>query len=252
MLKVPTIQGTIRRRLLVNFRADASAVRRLLPAPFKPKLHAGHAIIGICLIRLENIRPRWLPLPWGLSSENAAHRIAAEWPAAGGMEEGVYIARRDSSSWLNHIAGGRIFPGAHHLARFQVTDRQGQIALHMQAKEGDVRLDVVANESEALPPNSCFANLEESSRFFEGGSVGWSPGHMASSLDGLRLETFRWQVQPLAVETARSSWFASHLPAGSFEFDHALLMRDIPHEWHQQPLMKLTPQAQACCGGVCG
>jgi hypothetical protein len=251
MFRVPTITGLIRRRLLVNFRAEPAAVQRLLPSRFKPKLHAGHAIIGICLIRLEQIRPRWMPATLGISSENAAHRIAVEWQTAEGMHEGVYIARRDSGSWLNHLAGGRIFPGVHHLARFQVTDSDGTIDLRMQARNGGVRIVVRGHESATLPAASCFASLAESSRFFEGGSVGWSPGRENAALDGLRLETQAWQVRPLEVEEASSSWFAAHLPAGCFEFDHALLMRDVPHEWHQEPPMILTNDEEAVCTATC-
>lgn len=252
MLNVPTVQGLIRRRLLVNFRADPDAVRKILPARFEPKLHKGHAVVGICLIRLENIRPRWLSLPWGLSSENAAHRIAVKWQTADREKEGVYITRRDSGSWLNHIVGGRIFPGVHHLARFQVTDHEKRIDLHMQSPEGRVRLDVVASEATALPDDSCFTDLTESSQFFEGGSIGWSPGHDTSSLDGLRLHTLQWKVTALAVEVAASTWFDANLPRGSFEFDHALLMRDIPHEWHQEPRIRLKPEEMPACGGTCG
>jgi uncharacterized protein DUF2071 len=248
MLRIPIIEGIIRRRLLVNFRADPAAVQRLLPARFKPKLHAGHAIIGICLIRLERIRPRWLRLPWGMASENGAHRIAVEWPTAEGMGEGVYIARRDSDSWLNHFAGGRIFPGVHHLARFKVTDHDGAIDLRMQAQDEEMHVAVRGHEATALPDTSCFASLIEASRFFEGGSVGWSPGRQAAILDGLRLQTHQWQVRPLAVDEATSIWFAKHLPAGSFEFDHALLMRDIPHEWHQEPQITLDAAELAPCG----
>jgi hypothetical protein len=251
MLRVPVIAGNIRRRLLVNFRADPAAVQRLLPTRFKPKLHAGHAIIGICLIRLESIRPRWLPLPWGMASENGAHRIAVEWAGDKGVREGVYIARRDSSSWLNHLAGGRIFPGVHYLAGFDVTDRDGVIDLLMQSRHDDVRVAVRGREAGALPSTSCFAGLEEASGFFEGGSVGWSPGYDAAILDGLRLETKRWEVRPLAVEEATSSWFAKQLPAGSYEFDHALLMRDIPHEWHQEEAMTLKADERAVCEGGC-
>jgi len=251
MLRIPVIAGNIRRRLLVNFRADPEAVQRLLPTRFKPKLHAGHAIIGICLIRLERIRPRWLPLPWGMASENGAHRIAVEWPGAEGMSEGVYIARRDSSSWLNHLAGGRIFPGVHSLARFEVSDRDGEIDLRMQSRDDDVRVTVRGREASALPGTSCFVSLAESSRFFEGGSVGWSPGNDAAMLDGLRLQTPHWQVRPLAVEEAASSWFSKYLPAGSYEFDHALLMRDIPHEWHQEPHITLDAAELAPCGTTC-
>ena len=60
-MRIPVIQGVIRRRLLVNYRVSPEAIARILPAPFRPKLQRGYAIAGICLIRLEQIRPRWLP-----------------------------------------------------------------------------------------------------------------------------------------------------------------------------------------------
>jgi hypothetical protein len=49
----------------------------------------GMGIAGICLIRLKQIRPRSLPALLGLSSENAAHRIAVEWEEHGAYREGV-------------------------------------------------------------------------------------------------------------------------------------------------------------------
>ena len=53
---------------------------------------------GICLIRLRHIRPRVLPWWMGISSENAAHRIAVQWESEGQVREGVYVVRRDTSS----------------------------------------------------------------------------------------------------------------------------------------------------------
>jgi hypothetical protein len=77
-MRIPVIKGIIKRRLLVNFRADRAVVQRILPQPFRPKLHGEHSLVGICLIRLEHIRPSGLPGALGLASENAAHRIAVE------------------------------------------------------------------------------------------------------------------------------------------------------------------------------
>ena len=47
----------------------------------------------------------------------------------------------------------------------------------------------------------------------------------------------RWEVEPLAVTSVRSSFFddRSVFPAGSIEFDCALLMRGIDHEWRGHP-----------------
>ena len=70
-MRLPVIKGTIKRRILVNYRADPEVIQKILPTPFRPKLHNGHALVGICLIRLENIRPARLPAAIGLSSENA-------------------------------------------------------------------------------------------------------------------------------------------------------------------------------------
>jgi len=239
MMRFPNVHGLIRRRLLVNFRVEPAVVQRLLPAPFRPKLHDGHAIAGICLIRLEDIRPTGVPSIAGLSSENAAHRIAVVWDDRGTAREGVYIPRRDTGSWLNHLAGGRIFPGAHHRATFQVTEEGERIELHMRAEDGGVRVDVAGHVAQELPATSVFRTVSDASAFFEPGALGYSATADAHRLDGVELKTYGWQVTPLAIEQAYSSYFADEalFPAGSAQLDCALLMRDIPHEWQAAPDM---------------
>ena len=238
MIKLPVIQGLIRRRSLVNFRVTPEIIQRQLPSKFQPKLHAGAAIAGICLIRLEQIRPKGLPGFIGHSSENAAHRIAVLWEdGQGGTREGVFIPRRDTSSRLNHVAGGRLFPGEHHHADFTVTDGGGQIDLKMQAKDDALRVDVRGRMTEQLPAGSKFTDLAAASGFFEPGSVGFSVTGDTRRLDGLKLKTKNWSIAPLAVEHVFSSWFANeeNFPKGSVEFDCALIMRDIEHEWQSEP-----------------
>ena len=234
-MRLPAIKGLIRRRLLVNFRVDTEVMERLLPPPFRPKLHRGYAIAGICLIRLEQIRPAWLPRFCGISSENAAHRIAVLWnEPSGELREGVFITRRDTGSWLNHFAGGRIFPGEHLMADFTVTDEGSRISMSIRARDGRMAVHLRARESDSLPATSCFGSLAESSAYFEGGSVGYSVTRDCCRFDGIRLETDGWQVRPLSVEHLESSFFAdeSAFPAGSVTFDHALVMRDLSHQWH--------------------
>jgi hypothetical protein len=242
MLKLPAITGLIRRRLLVNYRVDPAALESILPSRFRPKLHDGHAIAGICLIRLEGIRPRLFPAWAGITSENAAHRIAVLWTESDGSEkEGVFIPRRDTGSLPNHLAGGRIFPGEHHFADFDITDQDGRIDLSIQSRDQSMRILLAARESPDFPATSCFRSLEESSAFFEPGSVGFSVTRDCCRLDGIRLETHHWKVQNLAVERVESSFFdnPSAFPPGSATFDHALIMRDIPHDWHEVSAMTL-------------
>src|SRR5690242_8636498 len=117
------IRSVVERRLLVNYRVDAEYAVRQLPPGFRPQLVNGYAVAGICLLRVGQVRPSVLGFgDWGLCSENAAHRYAVEWDSPSGPTTGVYIARRDSGSVLNVLAGGRVFPGAHGRATFDVTE----------------------------------------------------------------------------------------------------------------------------------
>ncbi|MGB0371419.1 MAG: DUF2071 domain-containing protein [Opitutales bacterium] len=68
--------GVIRRRVLLNYRVDPCVTDRHVPSGFRPKLVNRHAIAGICLIRIEKLRPKGLPAMIGVSSENSAHRNA--------------------------------------------------------------------------------------------------------------------------------------------------------------------------------
>lgn len=211
-MRLPTFRGLIRRRLLVNYRVDAEVMASFLPAPFRPKLQGRFAIAGICLIRLEEIRSLGLPAWFGIASENAAHRIAVVWTESSGeLREGVFIPRRDTNSRSNHLAGGRIFSGEHHLARFVVEDDGNRVTL--------------------------------SARAHEGGSLGFSVTSQASRLEGMRLELEVWKVRPLAVHRVESSFFDDErrFPAGSAVFDHALVMRDLEHRWHVEPDLATGP-----------
>ncbi len=236
-MKLPIIQGTIRRRILVNFRVDPVVMQRHLPPAFKPKLHAGSAIAGICLIRLESIRPKGFPAALGISSENAAHRIAVTWNDGDQEKEGVFIPRRDTGSTLNHLAGGRVFPGEHHLADFRVSDTGAAIDFEMRSRDGEVAVQLRGRIGEALPTGSQFKSLAEASSFFESGSIGYSVTKDSRRLDGIFLRTKTWKMQTLDVDDVQSSYFADErrFPVGSVNFDCALIMRDIEHEWQSEP-----------------
>lgn len=240
-MNIPAITGIIRRRLLLNYRVLPELVERILPANFQPKVTRGRAIAGICLIRLEQVRPRGLPAFAGVSSENSAHRIAVEWKDAGGeTHEGVFVSRRDTDSLLNSLAGGRLFPGVHRFSKFSVCDAQGRISIRIDADDrASPLVEVEAEESDEFPRTSVFESLDESSRFFEAGCVGYSSRPDSCTLDGLRLRVPEWRVTPLTVNKVHSGYFddRTRFPADEIEFDHGLLMRDICHEWHSEPAM---------------
>lgn len=230
-MRILTIEGVIDRRILINFTADPNTIQHLLPAPFRPKIYKGKSIVGICLIRLRNIRPKGFPASIGISSENGAHRIAVEWTEDGETKEGVFIPRRDTSSLLNSIAGGRIFPGRHYHAKFDVNEINEHYHVAFNSADGTT-ISISAERTEIFDTHSIFQNIDNASRFFEAGSLGYSPNK--NGFEGLKLKTYNWRVEPLHVTSVQSSFFEDEklFPKGSVEFDNALLMTQIKHEWH--------------------
>ncbi len=239
-MKLPAIHGVIDRRILVNYRVDPQVISRLLPAPFRPQVVRGWAIGGICLIRLKGIRPRLWPGRCGIRSENAAHRIAVSWDDGGVERQGVYIPRRDTDHWINRLAGGRLFPGRHHRARFDVDESEHHLRVSMRSGDGSAHLEVAARPSDAWPDASVFASRDEASAFFERGACGYSPTTRPGCHEGIELCCTGWAVHALEVEHVRSSYFEDNalFPPGSASFDCALLMRDIAHQWRALPTIR--------------
>lgn len=229
-MKIPKLKGIIDRRILINYQVDKEVLENYLPKPFKPKLVNGKGIAGICLIRLKQIRPKGLHKSIGISSENGAHRIAVEWTQNGKLIEGVYIPRRDTSSKLNAIAGGTIFPGIHHLAKFKVNEKDKNYEVNFTSDDY-TSLSIKAKETNIWNDESVFKNLECASEFFKNGSIGYSPEK--TCFEGLELKVYNWKVSLLEVEMVKSSFFENEniFPKGSIKLDNALLMKGIEHEW---------------------
>ncbi|MDQ6788312.1 MAG: DUF2071 domain-containing protein [Acidobacteriota bacterium] len=242
-MNIPTLQGIIKRRILVNYRADADVMQKVLPKGFRPKLYVGQAIAGICLIRLEHIRPKFMPEFVGIASENAAHRIAVLWENENGeTREGVYIPRRDTDSFINSAVGGKLFPGEHHRANFKVSEIGNKINFSMKSEDETASVKLAGIVSKNLPENSAFSSLDEASKFFEKGSLGYSVTKDGTNLDGISLEIKHWKVEALDLDFVQSSFYDDEtiFPKDSIEFDHALLMQNIAHEWHSAPSFDLT------------
>lgn len=243
-MRIPTIRGTIDRRILANFRVAPEVLAKILPSPFRPQTVKGFGIAGICLIRLKHIRPKHFPAFIGISSENAAHRIAVEWDVEGALRSGVFIPRRDTSSLLNALAGGRVFPGEHHRAKFEVCETDSTFRLEMDSLDHSAHVLVDGQIATGLPSDSVFESVAEASKFFSAGSLGYSPAGKHRAFDGLELKTFDWRVEPLHISSVESSFFDNEdvFPIGSVEFDNALLMRGIEHEWHSREALCCEPE----------
>lgn len=232
---MPTLDGVIDRRILVNYRVDPEAIARVVPPPFRPRIVNGYGLAGICLIRMASIRPRFLPFVKLGSTENAALRFAVEWDNAGQHYSGVYVPRRFSTSRLVCLLGGRFFPGIHSHARFQVVEGSvGKSEDYRIEVSGGLNLTIEGHLPEEWPGSKVFASLDEASAFYQSGSIGFSDTRTPGKYEGLEMRIGAWQVQSLAMERVSCNFFddSERFPAGTACFDNALLMRNVRNEFH--------------------
>ena len=243
MLKSPVIASTIERRLLVNYRLDPEAAARVLPRGMRPDLANGYAVGGICLIRLSGVRPPGVAERCGLRTENAAHRIAVVWDTPSGPQRGVYIPRRDTSSALTAMLGGRLFPGEQHRARFDVSEEAQRMRVGFHSADGCASAGVEVRPAERWSASVLFDDLETASRFFRDAPVGFAARVSGSGLDGVHLGTGDdWRVLPTELISVESTYFGdtARFPRGTAHPDSAFLMRGVAANWTARP----TP---ACC-----
>jgi hypothetical protein len=227
------MSSVIERRLLVNYRVDPEIAARLLPTPLRPHLVNGWAVAGICLIGLGRLRPNWVPGWAGMRTENAAHRVAVERDGMGGRHSGVYVPRRDSDSVVTVLAGGRLFPGEHRRASFDVRETSRNLHVAFASSDGTAHVSIDIRVAQRLQGSALFADLREASDFFQCGSTGFSPTRDSGMLDGVELRAERWVVESAEVRAVCSSFFDDGrlFPPGTAIIDCALLMRDIPVIW---------------------
>jgi hypothetical protein len=229
------VDCTIERRLLVNYRIDPAAVMRQLPSHFRPQLVSGWAVGGVCFIRLGGLRPAHFPSVVGMKTENVAHRFAVEWDDDQGTQVGVFIPRRDTNSRITALAGDRLFPGLHHLARFTVQEHGADIRIGVASRDGTLGLSVAAHETTSLG-GELFDSLEDAVAFFRRGSLGYSASDVTDRFMGVRLESQRWDARPVTVEHMASTMFdnTSVFPKGSCTFDFGIVMRNLTARWQNQ------------------
>jgi hypothetical protein len=116
----------------------------------------------------------------------------------------------------------------------------------MRSADGTADVLVSGRVSDHITQGSIFESLDVASRFFEVGSLGFSPASQPDRYDGLELATNCWRVEPLEVEAVDSSFFGDTrlFPPGTVEFDSALMMRDVPCNWRSRGTFLASPRLE--------
>ncbi|MGL6235496.1 MAG: DUF2071 domain-containing protein [Segniliparus sp.] len=226
------IRGHIKRRLLVNLVADPDEVRPRLPAGLRPHATDAGVVVGCCLLRFDQVRPRPLPGLLGLGFQAAAHRISVEWETeSGATAVGVYVPLRHTDSRVVPLVGGRAFPGVHERADIRHVQSADRIDWTVEAHGADRSFDIAVRtriHAGAEPVDLC----DQIAGACVNANIGFSPGHNGA-LEGVRMVPNRREAREVAVEALESSFlagFASARPAPSY------LIEDVAVAWAKAPL----------------
>ena len=232
-MELPVLNGIIDRRILINYRIKPEVVKSLLPPHVEPLVINGYASGGICLLRLKSIGVKYSPSFLRITSENAAHRFLITYRKDDQIIKGVYIPRRDTDSKLNVLLAGKLFSWPHYPAIFQVEEGNDRYSVNMKSRDGKTELKVDAELDHNFPTNSMFDSIEHASSCFQSCPVGVSPSTNPKRFKTIQLKTRTWNVKPLQVRSLKSSFFEDQFifPNNTIEFDNALLMERIEHEW---------------------
>jgi hypothetical protein len=231
---LPVMAGTMARRILINYRADPEVVARQIPPSLELNLVNGFAMVGLCLIRMERLRPNFLPFDFGMCSENIAHRVAVTYQENGERKPGVFIWRRETDSRLIAALGGRAFAGVHQRAEISIDEHGNEIQVQARTVDGKADVRLHAATTAEWNPTRLFPSFAMASDFLRAGCCGFSLGHDETSLEAMTLRTLSWKMTPLALRSLSSAFYEDEdrFPPGSIALDHALLMRGIALEWH--------------------
>lgn len=222
------IRGAIARRLLVNATVDAELVRPLLPEGVAPAAVGGdgRALVGVCLLRVHDLRPVGMPAALGRSFEGLAHRVAVR--RADGTA-GVHIVRRETPDRLARAVGGRVFPGTHH----PIDLHPGASDLRVEATGHDaprLLVDAVDEAPAAGGRRSVLGDDAAASAFFAGADRATSPSRHPGRHEELRMRAAPFVVRSVTVREIvldRLAWALGDLPTGALSFDSAFLVRDV-------------------------
>lgn len=86
--------------------------------------------------------------------------------------------------------GGRLYPGMHHPASFQVLETRDQVRVAFRARDGSAEVEVEIRIVEELGGSAIFRDADEASAFFEKGAAGFSATRDSARFDGLELRTY--------------------------------------------------------------
>jgi hypothetical protein len=199
---LPLGRRPIRCRCLVVYRLSPGAVRELLPPGLQPRTLQGFAIGTACFTRLGPAPLFRLHERRGGGSDHLSYRIAVQRENG---SEATWIARRETSSWLEARCGSKLRRGDYGRSSFRVKEDAFAIELEVEGEHGEAFY--LRGEAAGAVPNALFASSQALESFLGEERLIQPYDLFAPEADELDLAE-HFAPEPLAVFEARAGFFA--------------------------------------------
>jgi uncharacterized protein YqjF (DUF2071 family) len=204
--------GRIDECFLLSYGIDPEQASALVPAGLELITCRGAAFFNIVICRVDRMRARFTPRALGVTYWHIAYRVQVRATLADSRSmEGLYFLRSDIDRPLFGVIGNRLTDFRFHAAMVRFSNHnEAAWSLRVEPTAGDAQafLAVRRSASDALPPASPFASLEERERVLKYAPFGLSVSSSGQCLrvaEVIRDETL-WREESVEVEAAEWSY----------------------------------------------
>jgi len=230
-------------RILVVYRLDPElASRALLPEGLEPRIAHGHAIVAACYTRLGASRlfRRRDAEPAG-GSDHLAYRVAVRQENGA---EATWIARRETSSWLEARCGAKFSRGEYGRSAFRMLEDAFAVELTVEGEHGEEFY--LRGETAPACARSLFACGQALEDFLGEDRPVRPYDVFAPEADELDLAQ-HFAPEPLSVFEARSAFLSGGALASGAVLDSAwrIVSRRLATSPGRRPAFQLMPEPRS-------
>ena len=217
--------GVVERRLLVNYRVELDVLDTVLTDPLRGREvgDTGKGVGSVCITRVEDTRPGFLPESLGVTVEMATHRVYAR--VEDGGDHCVYVPWRGVSSRFHALVLSSLLPTDFDSADFLTEDRDGARQVRVDWDSDVAGVVFRDTDRDTVDDDSVFYSVESASTFLCEAGVEYAM--TGDVYTGVETCPDRTDLKPVEISDERSSYFGK---LGG-EFDSAFGMTDVELAW---------------------
>lgn len=225
------VDGFVTDRFLVNYRAPAAELARLVPAPFTLDSYGGYGFLSVCVLEVRDMGIRALPRALRFNNLEVLYRLGVRYRG----QPSFVTLRSDTSSLALACLGGWFSQYRLRAARIQFSRAHGRFALQARTRDGsaDARIDVDPSRTRRASSTSVFSSAELADRWLLGMSFSVDPGRPGRVLVQ-PIDHSPWQARFVEPRELQFGFLEqlSRTYAVPLEYDSTLAMRGIHQTWH--------------------